>query len=155
MLWTGFLAVHLLAAAAWLGGMFFMSRIFGPSISGRVLDEGRSVIQREVRARFHRMRAWAIGGILVSGAGLLVLFWDVRVVWGTRPGAILAVKLLLVGMMLALCRIRRLLPQPGISLRGVRRRPSAWLLSQFSEPARLTLLLGVLVTVLGAGLRRL
>jgi putative copper export protein len=155
MLWTGLLALHILAAAAWLGGVLFMSRIFAPSLSRRVLNAERSMIQQEVRSRFHRARAYAIGVILASGAGLLLLFWDARDLWGTRPGTILAVKLFFVALMLALCRIRRFLPEPGISLRGMRKRPGAWLLSQLSEPARLTLLLGVLVTVLAAGLRRL
>ena len=93
--------LHLLAAVAWIGGMVFLSLVLVPILRHEPFALQRGALIRAVALRF-RLVVWVAIGVLLTTGPLLLLsrglsFGDP----GGRP-AVLAVKLILIAILLAL-----------------------------------------------------
>jgi putative copper export protein len=155
--------LHLLAAAAWIGGMTFISLVLVPSLRDAELAAHRVALLRETGRRFRRVGWIAVSTLLATGVALLA--WrgvgaaDLasRAFWASSFGRILAVKLALVAALLALSavhdfwlgpRANLLLQADPTSPRGIRLRRAA------SRCGRANLVLALAVLALAAMLAR-
>lgn len=147
-------AVHLLAAFFWLGGMFFLALVGAPAL--RKLDdpELRSRLFAELGRRFRTTGWWAIAILLVTGTlnlhfrGLL----DADVLtggafWSGAYGRALAWKLGAVAAMVVTSALHDFVFGPRAGRGGRHRRIAGWL-------ARLNALFGVVLVVAAVRLAR-
>lgn len=174
----GFLALgfHLLAAIVWIGGMLFLVLVLTPSL--RSLDDPglRSRIVRLVGRRFRTVGWIAIGVLIVTGIlNVVRLGISPIALPGTRFGTILGLKLALVSLMVVLSAIHGFIlgprltssnPAPGgPGSEGAGTGFSAasagsWSRRRVAERgtvvtlARLNLLLGIAIVLLGLMLTR-
>lgn len=99
-------AAHLLAAGAWLGGLFPLGFVL--SFYAGEMEPARAMDLDQVLLRFSRMGYIAVATLLGSG---LVNSWflvgTVSSLWTTAYGQVLIAKLLLFGGMLALAVLNR------------------------------------------------
>lgn len=155
------IAVHVLSAIVWLGGMFFIALIGAPVF--RQMEPGplRTEVFRLLGARFRTVGWVAIVLLLVTGSFNLgfrgLLTWDVLGAadfWTSRYGVTLAWKLGAVSFMLVASTLHDFVLGPAASrlepgsteARRVRRRAS-WL-------ARLNAFAGVVVVLAAIRLAR-
>jgi uncharacterized membrane protein len=156
--------LHILAAIVWIGGMLFLGLVVVPATRGLPPPErGRLFVA--VGRRFRAVGWVAIAVLLVTGVvnlrerGVTWHAFTSGQLWDSRFGQILAVKLALVAIMIALSlfhdfvlgpRLTRVLTHPGpdaaLAAANLRRRTS-WL-------ARLSTLLGLLVVAAAVALVR-
>lgn len=150
--------LHLLAAVAWIGGMVFLSLVLVPILKREPFAAQRGALIRAAALRF-RLVVWSAIAVLLMTGPLLVLGrgWSFGEPGG-RP-AVLAVKLILIAILLALTvahdffigpRVGRILQTPT-TLRTSRDRlfvaSSSWL-------PRLSLLLALAVLFAAVSLAR-
>lgn len=142
-------ALHLLAAVIWIGGMLFLGLVLTPVLRYRPPDERASLL-RAVGRRFLKIAWSALGAILVTGS----LLWIKR---GFDVTSVLGVKLTLVVVILLLSvlhdfvlgpRLMERLKGGGQDEEGVRLRRRVVLL------ARLNVLCAVVVLILGLAISR-
>lgn len=91
--------VHLISAAVWVGSMVFFSLVVMPSLRHGLPPPQRQELIRSVGRRY-RVLGWASVGVLLATGPLLA--WRHGVVWSSGFGQLLSLKLVLVGIMLAL-----------------------------------------------------
>lgn len=115
-LWV--LWLHGLAAAAWIGGMVFLSAVLVPSLRKPDHRDRAPALFRDVGRRF-RVVGWAsLGLLVVTGVlnlGALGYRWeDLRSgrLWEGRFGTILAVKLFLVAVAIVLAFLHEWVLRP-------------------------------------------
>lgn len=135
-------SVHLLSAVVWVGGMISFTLVIMP-----VLRKGLSPPQRRewIRniGRRYRLVGWtSIVILLITGS---LMAWSQGVEWGSEFGRVLSLKLVLVGVMLALTSLHDFVLGPRAAqtenLRGI----VLWL-------ARLNLLVVVAIILCGVWL---
>ncbi len=98
-LWTLAISLHVLAAAAWIGGMVFLSLVLAPLVRRRTSTSELVALFRLAALRF-RLVVWAAMAILLTTGPLLLLQRNVAF---TNPSAwphVLTVKLGLVACLL-------------------------------------------------------
>jgi uncharacterized membrane protein len=154
-------AVHILAAMFWLGGMFFLGLVGAPTL--RVVEPAalRQRLFHQLGSRFRTAGWWAIAILLVTGTlNLYFRGWLTRDVigsaafWMTPTGHALSLKLLAVTAMLVVSSIHDFVlgPRAGRATPGS---PAAIALrTRAARLARLNALLGVVVVVAAVMLAR-
>jgi len=95
----GLRAVHLLAAVVWAGSMIFFSLVVMPALRQGLPPSQRQGLIRIIGRRY-RIVGWASVGVLLITGSLMA--WNHGVVWNSGFGRVLSLKLVLVGVMLAL-----------------------------------------------------
>lgn len=154
-------ALHVLAAVTWLGGMFFIAVVGAPVLRAIEPPEMRSALFRRLGERFRAVGWTCIALLLATGTLNLhfrnLLRWEVLAspdFWATRYGTSLGWKLGAVTFMLAASALHdfvlgpaasRLAPGSPEALRT--RRRAAWL-------ARLNALAGVVAVLAAVRLAR-
>ena len=154
-------ALHVLAAVTWLGGMFFIAAVGAPVLRAIEAPEVRTVLFRRLGERF-RVVGWICIGLLLATGTLNLHFrsllrWEVLgspEFWSTRYGTSLAWKLAAVTFMLVASVLHDFVLGPAAtrlepgSDEAVRtRRRAAWL-------ARLNALAGVVAVLAAVRLAR-
>lgn len=150
--------LHLLSAVAWIGGMVFLSLVLVPILRHEPFASQRGALIRAAALRF-RLVVWVAIGVLLTTGPLLLLSrgWS----FGEPGGwpAVLAVKLILIAILLALIvlhdffigpRVSRILQTPEPSRTGRERllvAYAAWL-------PRLSLLLALGILFAAVSLAR-
>ena len=104
--------VHLLCAAAWLGGLVCLGYVLHKRLAGV------AVAMPDVRTtlpRFSRIGYFAVAVLLVSGCvNAIVMVPSLEALIGTVYGRVLLIKLALVGLMAAVALVNRLVVTPRI-----------------------------------------
>jgi copper resistance protein D len=114
--------VHLLCAAAWIGGLFCLGYLLHAVLAGRVtLDAARLVLRR-----FSVMGYWAVALVLITGSvNALVMVPRPGSLIGSDYGRALLLKLALVALMVAIAIVNRVTLTPPIMVgandKGMRR----------------------------------
>ena len=155
-------AVHVLAAMLWLGGMFFLGLVGAPALRAVEPAALRQRLFQQLGIRFRLAGWWAIGILIVSGTINLYfrgwLHWDGVLgsahFWATPIGHALALKLVAVAAMLVVSGIHDFVlgPRAGSATSGSAR--ALTLRASAARLARLNALLGVLVVVAAVWLAR-
>jgi copper resistance protein D len=158
-IWVASRAIHILAVIFWLGGSFFLALALMPVLRSEVDREARVPLVSQVGRRFSRI-TWVLMALLIATG--LVNMWSMgflpEQLFNTKRGAVLLIKLVLFGLILALSVVHdfRLGPRlDELATAGKvrtmeyarQRKRSSWL-------ARLNVLLGVVVVVLILVFRR-
>jgi putative copper export protein len=155
--------LHILAAAAWIGGMIFLALVLFPVLRRLDLGAGAAEVMHRTAIRF-RVVGWTCLLVLVATGVLNLTMWGIgwsdvagRELWGSRFGRILAAKLTLVALMLALSlthdfvigprAMARLRKEPDSIAAQRLRRTASWM-------GRFTLLLALAVVALAVMLTR-
>jgi putative copper resistance protein D len=103
-------AIHLLAAAAWLGGLFCLA-----SLVARARRQGDAAALRRALPRFSRLAALAVALLAASGlVNAAILLPHPVALIASDYGRLLTVKLALALAMLALAAVNRLVLMPRI-----------------------------------------
>ena len=155
-------AIHVLAAMLWLGGMFFLGVVGAPTLRSIGPAELRQSLFQQLGVRFRRVGWWAIGVLIVTGTINLYfrgwLRWDgvlgSQRFWASAAGHALALKLIAVAAMLVVSSLHDFVlgPRAGSAAPGS---PQALALrSQAARLARLNGMLGVVVVVAAVWLAR-
>ena len=99
----GLRAVHLLAAVVWAGSMIFFSLVVMPALRQGLPPSQRQGLIRIIGRRY-RIVGWASVGVLLITGSLMAWHRSASggVVWDSGFGRVLSLKLVLVGVMLAL-----------------------------------------------------
>jgi putative copper export protein len=93
--------LHLVAAAAWLGGIAFLALVWGPALR-RAGREERLAVARHVLAPFGRIAVPAFAVVAATGlVSLVVQLGHLDALWSTGYGRVLAVKIALVAAIAA------------------------------------------------------
>ncbi|MCL2726621.1 MAG: CopD family protein [Polyangiaceae bacterium] len=151
LLYVSCVALHILAAALWVGGMGFFALVIVPGLR-RLDDELRRAILRDVGARFAIVGWYNLGVLVLTGIGNLtfrgLLSSTLTMVFWTTPfGHTLALKLLLVALVFALTYAHyKDALRPGPETPADRRRAS-WL-------GRWTMIVSIVIAILGVRLVR-
>ncbi|HET7550516.1 MAG TPA: CopD family protein [Gemmatimonadaceae bacterium] len=154
-------AVHILAAMFWLGGMFFLGVVGAPAL--RALDSAalRQRIFQQLGVRFRRAGWWAIAILLITGTLNLYfrgwLHWSVlgsANFWMTPVGHALASKLLGVAAMILVSSIHDFVLGPRAGRAAPGSPLAISLRTHAARLARLNALLGVVVVVAAVMLTR-
>lgn len=141
-------ATHLLAAVVWVGSMIFFSLVVMPSVRRVVSPPQRHDLVR-VLGRRYRILGWASVGILLLTGPILA--WRHGVIWDSGFGQLLSLKLVLIGLMLALTVLHDLSMGPRavqlkVSPTEVQRQAIVWLARANLLVALAILVCGVLLT---------
>ncbi|MDH4236186.1 MAG: hypothetical protein OEV17_02960 [Nitrospira sp.] len=107
-------ALHILAAIAWIGGMMFLSLVLAPLVRSRKAAPEFMALFRSAALRF-RILVWVAIGILLTTGPMLLAQRGIDITNpATWPG-IVTVKLGLVTLLLVLTFSHDLLPRPKVS----------------------------------------
>lgn len=155
--------LHILAAAAWIGGMLFLVLVLVPVTRRPAFREGAAALVEAVGRRF-RWVGWVALGLLIASGVVQVAYrgfvwadvWSGRL-WQGPFGQTLGVKLLLVAAILLLSALHDFgvgplataawQAEPGAPEARRLRRQAAWI-------GRVNLLLGLAAVALGVLLVR-
>ncbi|HEX6315294.1 MAG TPA: CopD family protein [Gemmatimonadaceae bacterium] len=156
------ISIHVLAAMFWLGGMFFLGLVGAPVLRTIEPPSLRQKLFNDLGVRF-RTAGWiAIAVLVMTGIGNLYfrgwLSWNeflgASEFWGSRPGRMLAVKLVGVTVMLAASAVHDFALGPAAS-REVPGSPQALALRRRSALlARVNALVGIGVVLAAVLLAR-
>ncbi|MEW6272928.1 MAG: CopD family protein [Thermodesulfobacteriota bacterium] len=100
--------LHLLAAMVWIGGMVFLAAVVVPALKSPELAPSRVALLHGTGVRFRRVGWLALGTLLVTGLlNLLLRGYGLTqltsaALWRSSFGEVLAAKLVLVAVILAL-----------------------------------------------------
>lgn len=162
-----FVAIHILAAIAWIGGAVFIAIVMVPVARGVQPPGVGMIVLRAAAIRFRGV-AWGLLATLVV-SGLIVLEnrgigfsrFDERDFWDSDIGRVLAIKAVLVGVLLILSAVHDFVLGPRVAnllqSTGPGSPPSpeaAALRRKMVNLARLNLLLALTIVVLGMMLIR-
>ena len=107
------LALHVLAAVSWIGGMVFLSWVFVPLLRRSEPTSGSAVIFRAAARRFRFLVWLAIAVLLTTGPVLLhARGWTITD--PSRWPSTLSIKLIFVCALLTLTFLHELVPGPRI-----------------------------------------
>jgi uncharacterized membrane protein len=113
-MYSTLVALHLLAAVTWIGGMMFLSIVLAPLVRGRKAAPEFMALFRSAALRFRPIVWGAIAVLLATGPMLLSL----RGIHVTSPASwpgIVTVKLMLVALLLFLTLLHDLVFGPQVS----------------------------------------
>lgn len=141
-------AMHLLAVVIWAGGMIFFTLVVMPSIRrGLAPSQRQELIQ--VLGRRYRVMGWAsIAVLLITGS---LMTWHQGVAWDSGFGRILILKLILVGIMLALTSLHDFVLGPRVA-KASNPHHATWLRRAVIYLARLNLLVVLGIVLCGVWL---
>lgn len=162
-LYVASVALHILAASVWIGGMMFLVLVLVPSLK-RELPPGQRILLIQRTGQRFRAVGWLSLALLVTtgftnllGRGVTPAVWMDATFWAGPFGEVLKYKLMVVALILATSAMhdfwvgplasRRMLSQPG-SIAADRARRAATLMG------RLNLVLAVVVLALAVMLVR-
>jgi uncharacterized membrane protein len=111
---TIFVALHVLAAVTWVGGMMFLSLVLAPLVRGRKAAPEFMALFRSAALRF-RPLVWVAMVILLSTGPMLLSRRGVHVTDPASWPGIVTVKLALVSLLLFLTLLHDLLLGPRVS----------------------------------------
>lgn len=111
---TIFVALHVLAAVTWVGGMIFLSLVLGPLVRSRKAAPEFMALFRSAALRF-RPLVWIAMVILVSTGPMLLSRRGIHVTDPASWPGIVTVKLALVSLLLFLTLLHDLLLGPRVS----------------------------------------
>jgi uncharacterized membrane protein len=99
--------LHLLAAIVWIGGLAFISMVLAPTLRDPALRGQAAPLLRAAGRRFMRIGYASLAVLLVTGAANLFFkaggsFAAIAAWWLTPYGLLLAAKLALVALVIAL-----------------------------------------------------
>ena len=99
--------LHLLAAIVWIGGLAFISMVLAPTLRDPALRAQAVPLLRAAGRKFMRIGYASIVVLIVTGTTNLILkaggsFAAVEAWWPTTYGRLLAAKLVLVALVIAL-----------------------------------------------------
>ena len=114
---TIFVALHVLAAVTWVGGMMFLSLVLAPLVRGRKAAPEFMALFRSAALRF-RPLVWVAVVILLSTGPMLLSRRGIRVTDPATWTGIVTVKLALVSLLLFLTLLHDLLLGPMVSRVG-------------------------------------
>jgi uncharacterized membrane protein len=141
------IALHVLAVAVWVGGMFFAYVVLRPS-AGPLASEARLQLWHRVFRRFFPWVWASIVVLLASGYGMMVLYF------GSFAGASLYIQLMqgigIVMMLLFLDLYFRPWRRFGAAVEGAHFPEAAKRLAQIRRIVGINLVLGLLTIVVGA-----
>ena len=140
-------AIHLLAGGTWLGGLLPLARVLA---SARRTRSAAAIgwAATEV-GRFSRVGYWAVGLVLVSGiANSIFLVGSVAAFSASQYGQVLAAKIALVLIMVAIAAINRFRIMPQLAAAPAPERAAALWRNVMAELA-LALAVLALVSLLG------
>jgi putative copper resistance protein D len=111
---TIFVALHVLAAVTWVGGMIFLSLVLAPLVRSRKAAPEFMALFRSAALRF-RPLVWIAMVILVSTGPMLLSRRGIHVTDPASWPGIVTVKLVLVSLLLFLTLLHDLLLGPRVS----------------------------------------
>jgi uncharacterized membrane protein len=111
---TIFVALHVLAAVTWVGGMIFLSLVLAPLVRSRKAAPEFMALFRSAALRF-RPLVWIAMVILVSTGPMLLSRRGIHVTAPASWPGIVTVKLALVSLLLFLTLLHDLLLGPRVS----------------------------------------
>lgn len=111
---TIFVALHVLAAVTWVGGMIFLSLVLAPLVRSRKAAPEFMALFRSAALRF-RPLVWIAMVILVSTGPMLLSRRGIHVTDPASWTGIVTVKLALVSLLLFLTLLHDLLLGPRVS----------------------------------------
>jgi uncharacterized membrane protein len=111
---TIFVALHVLAAVTWVGGMIFLSLVLAPLVRSRKAAPEFMALFRSAALRF-RPLVWIAMVILVSTGPMLLSRRGIHVTDPASWPGIVTVKLALVSLLLFLTLLHDLLLGPRVS----------------------------------------
>lgn len=111
---TIFVALHVLAAVTWIGGMIFLSLVLAPLVRSRKAAPEFMALFRSAALRF-RPLVWIAMVILVSTGPMLLSRRGIHVTDPASWPGIVTVKLALVSLLLFLTLLHDLLLGPRVS----------------------------------------
>ena len=111
---TIFVALHVLAAVTWVGGMIFLSMVLAPLVRSRKAAPEFTALFRSAALRF-RPLVWIAMVILVSTGPMLLSRRGIYVTDPVSWPGIVTVKLALVSLLLFLTLLHDLLLGPRVS----------------------------------------
>src|SRR5512147_2023781 len=111
---TIFVALHVLAAVTWVGGMIFLSLVLAPLVRSRKAAPEFMALFRSAALRF-RPLVWIAMVILVSTGPMLLARRGIHVTDPASWPGIVTVKLALVSLLLFLTLLHDLLLGPRVS----------------------------------------
>lgn len=157
MLWIDVVihALHLLAAAVWVGGMIFTAVILAPVLRRDLAPPARYPLFKAVGLRFAVAGRIALTVLVVTGIYKLVQAWGMDDFWGSHFGKAISFKIVLVAAMIALSLLHDFAWGPKLESLSRRSddpeyRATLWRLSFWS---RVNLALAVAIVCLGAYIR--
>jgi len=107
-------ALHVLAAVTWVGGMMFLSLVLAPLVRGRKAAPEFMALFRSAALRF-RPIVWVATAILLSTGPMLLSRRGIHVTDPASWPGIVTVKLTLVGLLLFLTLLHDLMLGPQVS----------------------------------------
>jgi uncharacterized membrane protein len=152
-------AVHVLAAMLWLGGMFFLGVVGAPALRRVEPPSLRQALFRELGERFRAVGWWAIAVLVVTGVlNLWFRGWLPALVradfWRTGTGHALAAKLACVVVMIATSATHDFVLGPAAGRAAPGSPRSRALRRQAALAARVNALVGVGLVVAAVRLAR-
>jgi copper resistance protein D len=141
--------LHLIAAAAWLGGLVPLALMLGPP--GDEIAQSLDIV-RGATVRFSALGVVSVGTIVLTGINnTWVLAGSVRALTSTDYGHLLVLKLALFGVMLAIAAANRFRLTPRLVQSEVT--TDAWDAAlQLRRNALLEAILGILILIIVAAL---
>ncbi len=117
MIWnmySTFVALHILAAVTWVGGMIFLSLVLAPLVRGRKAAPEFMALFRSAALRF-RLLVWVAIAILLTTGPMLLAHRGISITQPSSWPALVTVKLMLVGLLLVLTLLHDLVLGPRVS----------------------------------------
>ena len=155
-------AVHVLAAMLWLGGMISLAVVGAPVLRRVEPPALRQQLFQELGYRYRRAGWWAIGVLVLAGVANLHfrgwLRWEGALgdadFWQAGVGQALAVKLAAVGTMIVVGVVHDFVLGPAAGRAPAGSGPALTLRRQAALLARLNAAVGVVVVLAAARLAR-
>lgn len=154
-------ALHVLAALLWVGGMFFLAAVGAPALRRLEPPSLRARLFRDLGLRFRTVGWWCIGVLVLTGAANLhfrgVLRADVLAAsefWNSRFGSALAWKLAAVAAMILVSWLHDFVVGPAASRAEAGAERARALRRRASLLARANAILGVAVVLAAVYLAR-
>ena len=120
-------AVHVAAAAVWIGGLLQLALVT-PHATRGLAEAQRAAVRSDVAHRFSRIALWSVA--VLAASGVLRAIWelsDVSQLWTTSYGkTLLAKSVLLLATLVIASRSRGLLDRFGPLRRSVRASWRCW-----------------------------
>jgi copper resistance protein D len=149
--------VHVLAAAVWLGGTAFLAFVAVPVLRRHAREPGLYLELLEATVLRFRTVAWIALALVVATGILQIASHGFGAMFSGRIGAVLAVKLVLVALVLVLSALHDFAIGPR-ALAAMRDDPggaeAARLRARAGMLGRIAFLLGVVIVGLGTALFR-
>lgn len=113
-MYSTLVALHILAAVTWIGGMIFLSLVLAPLVRGRKAAPEFMALFRSAALRF-RPIVWVAIAVLLTTGPILLSLRGIQVTSPTSWTGIVTVKLMLAALLLLLTLLHDLVFGPQVS----------------------------------------